>query len=174
MKHLERVIETKGHAVVVVAEGAGVGVLEPQLDAAGNPKRDAGGNLVLPEVGPWLKQRIVQHFTETTGKPPIVKYIDPSYTIRSVPANSSDAVLCLLLAQNAVHGCMAGYTGFSVGVVNNRLVYLPMDAVVANSPRVIDPMGRTWERVAACTGQPNTAVPLSGDMAAAATGRTVH
>lgn len=55
-----------------------------------------------------------------------VKYIDPSYMIRSVPANASDSMFCLILAQNAVHGAMAGFTAFSVGLVNNRVVYIPI------------------------------------------------
>ena len=55
-----------------------------------------------------------------------VKYIDPSYMIRSVPANASDSMFCMILAQNAVHGAMAGFTAFSVGLVNNRIVYIPI------------------------------------------------
>lgn len=89
--------------------------------------------------------------------------------IRSVPANASDALYCMLLAQNAVHGAMAGelftwaafvdlnllgYTAFSVGLVNNRVVYIPIPRLVATSPRVMDPYGRTWERVLAMTRQP--------------------
>lgn len=73
---------------------------------------------------------------------------------RSVPANGSDSLYCMLLAQNAVHGAMAGYTAFSVGLVNNRVVYIPIPRLVATSPRVMDPQGRTWERVLASTGQP--------------------
>lgn len=77
--------------------------------------------------------------------------------IRSVPANASDALYCMLLAQNAVHGAMAGFTGFSVGLVNNRLVYIPIPRLVSTSPRVMDPVGRTWERVLAMTRQPQSA-----------------
>lgn len=83
-----------------------------------------------------------------------VKYIDPSYMIRSVPANASDSLYCMLLAHNAVHGAMAGYTAFSTGLVNNRVVYIPIPRLVATSPRVMDPMGRTWERILANTRQP--------------------
>ena len=61
--------------------------------------------------------------------------------IRSVPANASDALYCMMLAQNAVHGAMAGYTGFSVGLVNNRVVYIPIPRMVATSPRIMDPAG---------------------------------
>ncbi len=80
--------------------------------------------------------------------------------IRSVPANAADSVLCLLLAQNAVHAAMAGYTGATVGLCNNRVVYLPIAAVCANSPRTLNPFGRTWERILSVTGQPNTAAAL--------------
>ena len=62
--------------------------------------------------------------------------------IRSVPANASDALYCMMLAQNAVHGVMAGYTGFSVGLVNNRVVYIPIPRMVATSPRIMDPAGK--------------------------------
>lgn len=75
--------------------------------------------------------------------------------IRSVPANASDSLYCMLLAQNAVHGAMAGYTAFSTGLVNNRVVYIPIPRLVATSPRVMDPVGRSWERVLAMTRQPN-------------------
>jgi 6-phosphofructokinase 1 len=62
--------------------------------------------------------------------------------IRSVPANASDAMYCMLLAQNAVHGVMAGFTAFTTGLVNNRMVYIPIKRIVATSPRVLDPQGR--------------------------------
>lgn len=76
------------------------------------------------------------------------------YVHRSVPANASDSLYCMLLAQNSVHGAMAGYTAFSTGLVNNRVVYIPIPRLVATSPRVMDPLGRTWERVLAMTLQP--------------------
>ena len=67
---------------------------------------------------------------------------------------------CMQLAQNAVHGAMAGFTGFSVGLCNNKMVFLPIPELVATSPRSMDPRGRTWERVLALTRQPNTVPPL--------------
>jgi len=110
------------------------------------------------------------------------KYIDPSYMVRSVPANAADSLYCMTLAQNAVrkilkhkakvrdieshcisfiiasqvHGAMAGFTGFSTGLVNNRVVYLPIPQLVSTSPRSLNPNGQTWERILAMTGQPNT------------------
>jgi 6-phosphofructokinase 1 len=149
LTHLERVIEEKGHAVVVVAEGAGEELLGSSAIV------DAGGNKKLPPIGEFMKSQIQQHFAHA-GKECTVKYIDPSYMIRSVPANAADSLYCMLLAQNAVHGAMAGYTGFTVGLSANRVVYFPITAITQNSPRCMDPFGRTWERVLCMTRQPNT------------------
>eukprot|EP00804_Cyclotella_cryptica_P004850 CCRYP_004923-RE/>CCRYP_004923-RE protein AED:0.06 eAED:0.06 QI:1594/1/1/1/0.83/0.57/7/3834/98 len=85
-----------------------------------------------------------------------LRYIDPSYMIRSVPANATDTLYCMQLAQNAVHGTMAGFTGFSVGLCNNKMCLLPIPELVATSPRQMNPRGRTWERILAVTRQPNT------------------
>lgn len=158
--HLHAVIQRKGHAVVVVAEGAGTEYMPPEVDEQGKPAVDAGGNAKLPPVGPWLRDTLARELGALLGEKPPVKLIDPSYVIRSVPANASDALYCLLLGQNAVHGAMAGLTGFSVGLYNNRTVYIPMQVLVDNSPRVMDPLGRTWERVLGVTGQPFTAQAL--------------
>eukprot|EP01038_Epipyxis_sp_PR26KG_P014668 gene14668-19706_t len=141
-------VEEQGHAVIVVAEGAGEELLGQSAET------DAGGNRKLPAIGEFLKKKVVEYFSKH-GKEATVKYIDPSYMIRSVPANASDSLYCMLLAQNAVHGAMAGYTAFSVGLVNNRVVFIPIPRLVATSPRVMDPFGRTWERVLSETRQPN-------------------
>ena len=101
-----------------------------------------------------MKSQIEKYFKEN-NETATVKYIDPSYMIRSVAANSNDAFYCMLLAQNAVHGAMAGYTAFSVGLINNRLVYIPISRLTATSPRILDPSGRTWERILALTRQPS-------------------
>ena len=101
LDHLEGVLAAKGHAVVVVAEGAGEELCGASAEV------DAGGNRKLPEIGVFLKKTITDHFGRK-GTPVTVKYIDPSYMIRCVPASASDALFCLLLAQNAVHGAMAG------------------------------------------------------------------
>jgi 6-phosphofructokinase 1 len=77
---------------------------------------DAGGNKKLPPIGEFMVGQISKHF-KAHGKEATVKYIDPSYTIRSVVANSDDAYYCQTLASGAVHGVMAGFTGFSVGMV---------------------------------------------------------
>jgi len=152
LPHLRRRVMEKGHAVVVLAEGAGEDVLGQSAEV------DAGGNRKLPAVGDWVKKQIETYFSGQ-GMPATVKYIDPSYMIRSVPANAADSLYCSVLGQNAVHGAMAGYTAFSVGLVNNRMVWIPMPILTDNSPRVMAPHGRTWERVLSATHQPNTVPP---------------
>merc|ERR1711988_708106 len=102
-----------------------------------------------------MKGQVNKYF-EKMGEKATVKFIDPSYMIRSVPANASDRLYCMQLAQNAVHGAMAGFTGFSVGLCNNKMVFLPIPELVATSPRSMNPRGRTWERILALTRQPNT------------------
>lgn len=153
LPHLMRRVEEQGFAVVVVAEGAGEELMGTSTE------KDASGNKILPKIGEFMKDAITQYFADH-GKVATVKYIDPSYTVRSVAANASDSLYCMQLAQNAVHGAMAGITGFTVGLCNNRMVWLPIPEVVATSPRSMDPYGRTWERVLALTRQPNTVPPL--------------
>jgi len=97
--HIERALERKGYAVIVVAEGAGEEILGQSATV------DAGGNRKLPELGVWLKDELGRYF-KSRERPVTVKYIDPSYMIRSVAANANDAIYCLLLSQNAVHGTM--------------------------------------------------------------------
>ena len=150
LPHLLRRVQEQGYAVVVVAEGAGEEVLGTSAET------DASGNKILPKIGEFMKDVITKYFEQHTGEPATVKYIDPSYTVRSVAANASDSLYCMQLAQNAVHGAMAGITGFTVGLCNNRMVWLPIPEVVATSPRSMNPNGRTWERVLALTRQPNT------------------
>ena len=149
LPHLMRRVKQQGYAVVVVAEGAGEDVLGESAET------DASGNKKLPAIGEFMKKAVEEYFSKF-GEVATVKYIDPSYTVRSVPANAADSLYCMQLAQNAVHGAMAGYTGFSVGLCNNRMVWLPIPELVATSPRSMNPRGRTWERVLALTRQPNT------------------
>ena len=145
--HIERMLAEKGHAVVVVSEGAGEEVLGESAET------DAGGNRKLPPIGEWLKAQIAAHFA-AKGENVNIKYIDPSYMIRSVGANAADRIYCMQSASNAVHGAFAGYTGFSTGLVNNRVVMMPITELTARSPRFLDKHGRTWERVLCSTRQP--------------------
>jgi len=147
-KHVAKVVKERGSAVIVVAEGAGEEIFGKSAQV------DAGGNRKLPEIGPWMKDQVV-NCLKAENVPCTVKYIDPSYMVRSCPANASDALYCLILSQGAVHTAMAGLTNCMVGLVNGRSVILPIAKVVATSPRSVDPRGRTWERVVSLTGQPH-------------------
>jgi 6-phosphofructokinase 1 len=144
---LERRLAEKQHAVVVVAEGAG----QEHFDAA-TLGRDASGNQKLGDIGRFLAKEIDEHFARR-GEPVVLKYIDPSYILRSVPANATDSVYCLRLAQHAVHGAMAGMTRMVVGQRHARFVYLPMALVVCGR-RQVDPGGDLWLSVLESTGQP--------------------
>ena len=147
LRLVEQILDRQSYGVIVVAEGAGADLL-PAAD-----EKDESGNARLPEIGKFLQQQIQQHFRRQ-HKDVSIKYHDPSYMIRSVPADAGDSVYCQSLAQNAVHGCMAGYTGFTSGLVNNRTVLLPIPAITATSPSYLNPAGRTWERVVSLTHQP--------------------
>jgi 6-phosphofructokinase 1 len=154
LNHVKNVVEKKGHAVVVVAEGAGADVLLSAVQSQQGHKTTADGKQPeLPPIGEWIKEKLTVYLKES-GIAATVKYIDPSYMIRSVPANAADSVYCLLLAQNAVHGAMAGYSGFSPGLSNNRVVFLPIETLVAKSPIGVNPYGRTIERILGITKQP--------------------
>ena len=139
MAYLETVLERKGHAVVCVAEGAAQelmhGEMSPPAAAQCGFSSGADDSGELQDVGAWLKSAIKRSLTDTD-----VKYIDPSYLIRSVPTTSNDRILCRMLANGAVHGAFAGYTGVTVGLVNTHFVYLPIPLVI-QAPRKVDPNG---------------------------------
>jgi 6-phosphofructokinase 1 len=146
---LRRRLEARGHAVVVVAEGAGQDLME---SAGGGT--DASGNKKLTDVGPWLRDRITSHF-KSIGVELNLKYIDPSYAIRSVPANPHDSVYCVRLAHNAVHAAMSGRTELLVGRWHGRFVHVPMPLAIRQR-NTVDPHGDLWMSVLEATGQPRT------------------
>jgi 6-phosphofructokinase 1 len=150
---LQKRVQEKQYAVVVVAEGAG----QELLTSSSETEAGSGNKKLLP-IAEYIRDEIIAYFQEEVGEEVRMKYIDPSYLVRSVPANASDSLYCTQLAMQAVHGAMAGYTGFSVGLVNNQIVYIPIPQLVATSPRAMDPQGVIWERVLAMTGQPSPAV----------------
>eukprot|EP00882_Tetradesmus_deserticola_P021290 GHRQ01023050.1.p1 GENE.GHRQ01023050.1~~GHRQ01023050.1.p1 ORF type:complete len:434 (+),score=225.84 GHRQ01023050.1:204-1505(+) len=139
------VLEKKGHCVLCVAEGAGQDIL-----AAGSTATDASGNAILADVGTWLRDEFKKHFKGESD----VKYIDPSYIIRSIPTTSNDRIYCKVLGQGAVHGAFAGYTGFTVGLVNTHYVYLPIPTII-QVPRKVNPKGRRWNRLKTAINQPD-------------------
>jgi 6-phosphofructokinase 1 len=145
LAELETRLERRKHAVIVVAEGAGQDLMNEDLGT------DASGNQKLSDIGLYLKDRITQHF-ESKDVPCSLKYIDPSYVIRSVPASPQDSVFCSRLAQNAVHAAMAGRTSMLVGRWHGEFVDLPIHLVTRGRRRV-DPNGELWLSVLECTGQ---------------------
>jgi 6-phosphofructokinase 1 len=143
---LKKRVETSGHAVIVVAEGAG-----QDLMAATN-ETDASGNVRFGDIGLFLKQKITESFA-AAGMELNLKYFDPSYSIRSVRANPFDSVYCLRLAHNAVHAAMAGKTDVVVSRWHGRFVLLPIPLAVRDRHGV-DPNGDLWLSVLESTGQP--------------------
>jgi 6-phosphofructokinase 1 len=142
---LEKRLEHRGHAVVVVAEGAGQDLLE----AAGGT--DASGNRKLGDIGIYLRDTIRARFAES-GTELNLKYIDPSYTIRSLPAEASDAAFCMLLGQHAVHAAMAGKTNVLISSWHGEFTHVPIDAAVTRRQKV-DPNSWLWGSVLSSTGQ---------------------
>jgi 6-phosphofructokinase 1 len=139
-------VRQRGHAVVVVAEGAGQDLLD--YDGA----VDASGNARLADIGGLLRHRITADFA-AAGEELSLRYVDPGYAIRSVAANGWDAVYCLRLAQAAVHAAMAGRTAMVVGRWHGRFVHIPIP-VATGSRNQVDPNGDLWMSVLEATGQP--------------------
>lgn len=146
LSHLKTRILARHHAVILVAEGAGQELLPPtgETDASGNPRHG--------DIGLFLKNKIQEYFAEQ-GIVCNVKYIDPSYTIRSSPADSYDSIYCARLGAHAVHAAMAGKTKVLIGESNNRYVHLPIAAVVSNR-NLVDTEGALWRDVLENTRQP--------------------
>jgi 6-phosphofructokinase 1 len=146
-KLLEDRLVKRNHVVVIAAEGAGQ---EYVTDKSG--KKDESGNAVLGDIGLFLKEKIKQHFKEHTSIYVNIKYIDPSYMVRSVPANAHDSIYCMQLAQNAVHAGMAGKTGIIVGTWNGQFTHVPMKLTA--SRKQLSPEDPLWLAVLEGTGQP--------------------
>jgi len=137
----------KSHAVIAVAEGAG-----QELLAADSAERDASGNIKLMDIGPFLRERISACF-QAEGIPVVMRYFDPSYQIRSCPANCEDALLCDLFARHAVHAAMAGKTGLIIGFHHGQFIHVPIELLAGRTKR-LDPGSGWWRSVLAATGQP--------------------
>jgi len=148
-EHLRQRLEKKDHAVVVVAEGAGQNLI------AHENAKDKSGNTKLADVGTFLRDEMKRWFAEKNFELN-VKYLDPSYSIRSTPANASDSEYCLFLGYNAMHAAMAGKTGMVVGLHNHRLVHLPISMI--GDRKLVDPQGWIWQAVLQTTHQPRCMV----------------
>lgn len=146
---LKQRMKVKSHAVIAVAEGAGQDLL-----AADRGARDASGNVKLKDIGPFLKEKI-EAFFRAEEIPVVVRYFDPSYQVRSVPANCEDAFLCDLFARHAVHAAMAGKTGLVIGFLHERFIHVPIELLATHTKR-LDPASGWWRSVLAATGQPES------------------
>jgi 6-phosphofructokinase 1 len=147
LKVLRKRLEERHHAVIVVAEGAGQDFFDTE-----NAERDASGNIKHKDIGTYLKEKIREEFN-AKGFPHSIKYIDPSYIIRSAPANANDSKFSNLLAQNAVHAALAGKTDFVIGYWNYEFTLIPISMAVAKRKK-IDIEGELWWNVVEATGQP--------------------
>jgi len=148
-RHLEERIQKRHHAVICVAEGAGQDLLKG--DSAGSEK-DKSGNIVLKDIGVFLQAKIREYFKSVNTEINI-KYIDPSYIIRSQPACPDDSIFCALLGQYAVHAGMAGKTDLVIGQWNNVYAHIPIQLAISKRKR-INPLSQFWNNVMQATGQP--------------------
>ncbi|MBR4747689.1 MAG: 6-phosphofructokinase, partial [Desulfovibrio sp.] len=145
MPAVEERLRARRHCVIVTAEGAGQHLL------AKSEEKDKSGNIILGNVSDLLKKAIKEHF-KNSDISPSVKYIDPSYIIRSVPATPNDKVYCGFLGQYALHAAMAGRTGMVIGKLQSRFVHLPME-LVTRERRHLDIHSDLWRAVLESTGQ---------------------
>jgi 6-phosphofructokinase 1 len=143
--HLEKRLSERRHAVIVVAEGAGQELFERK-------GTDPSGNIILGDICTVLKSEIDEYFKKK-NIPVTLKFIDPSYIIRSVPANSNDRVYCGFLGQHAVHAGMSGKTGMLVSMLQDRFIYLPL-SLATRKRRTLNTKSNYWSSVLASTGQP--------------------
>ena len=147
---LKRKIEDVGYAVVIVAEGAGQKLLKNFDDKY--LEIDASGNKKLGDIGVYLRDKIIEYFKKENVECNM-KYIDPSYMIRSQPANANDSLYCARLSANAVHAAMGGKTGALLGLIHSYYVHIPIKMAVSRR-NTINPDGATWRAVMEATGQP--------------------
>lgn len=141
-------LEHRRHAVIVVAEGAGQHFFGSEAERG----KDSSGNTKLGDIGVFLKDNIAKYFKSINFKANI-KYIDPSYIIRSAPPIPSDSIFCTQLAQNAVHAAMAGKTDMLVGIWNYHFTHVPI-ATATRERKLINPESNLWLSVIEATGQP--------------------
>ncbi|EKX45877.1 hypothetical protein GUITHDRAFT_163159 [Guillardia theta CCMP2712] len=163
--HIRKLLKAQGHAVIAIAEGTQIRSSSSSSKEVKSQSDESvgmqGTKSISEDVGKWFREAVkeaMKHPDRESGGDNesieiSVKYIDPSYMVRSVPANVSDSIYCSLLGSQGVHGAFAGFTGFTVGLVNSRTVYIPM-RLISSGTRRLNPKGRTWQRVCAITQQP--------------------
>ena len=153
---LENRLALRKHAVIVVAEGAG----QKYFKTSEN-ETDASGNIRLKDIGIFLKNEITRYFAGKNIEI-AVKYIDPSYLIRSLPANANDSVFCGFLGRDAVHAGLAGKTKMLVSHWNNHFVHIPM-SLSKSRRKQVEPSGKLWKTVLESTGQGTLINDPAGD-----------
>ncbi len=146
LSHLEKRLEKRHHAVIIVAEGAGQELLTK------TNQTDASGNIKLADIGVFLRDKINAYFKKKNIEINL-KYIDPGYQIRAAVTTASDSIYCERLGNNAVHAAMAGKTKMVVGLVHEKFVHIPINMVIA-SRNVVDPEGALWRDTLDATSQP--------------------
>ncbi len=146
LHHLEERLRKRHHAVIVVAEGAGQDLMKAEEGT------DDSGNKKLADIGVFLRDKMQAYF-KSIGMHINLKYIDPSYQIRSAPAAPIDSIYCERLGNNAVHAAMAGKTKLIIGLVHNKFVHLPI-SVVTRKRNYVDPEGSLWRDALDATSQP--------------------
>ena len=144
LERLKNRMERKHHAVIAIAEGAGQNIMQ-----ADQSQKDQSGNVVYGDIGIFLKHKIKEYF-DSVGEPISIKYIDPSYNIRSCASNARDSILCLMLGQNAAHAAMAGKTGMFIGFWNQNFTHVPLTAAIGRR-KMIDLNGHLWQTIKATT-----------------------
>ncbi len=146
LKAMELRLRNRGHAVIIVAEGAG-----QKYVTGPEQERDMSGNVKLGDIGVFMKQAFKEYF-DSIGLETFIRYIDPSYIVRSVPANVDDSLYCANLGQNAVHAAMAGKTAMMVSLWNDRYVHVPLSSAIKRRKQV-NLKSRFWLSVLESTGQ---------------------
>ncbi|EFJ36587.1 hypothetical protein SELMODRAFT_438337 [Selaginella moellendorffii] len=153
---MEQRLMDNGHCVIVMAEGAGQDLLDENLKES---TKDESGNVLLRDIGLWLSSEFKKWFKEKhPDKLFAVKYIDPTYMVRAVPSNATDTLYCTILAHSAIHGAMAGYTGFVAGPVNGNYCYIPLE-LVAVTRNPVDVNNPSWAWVRSVNNQPDFVPP---------------
>ena len=137
-------VKQQKYCLIVVAEGAEEGLINEDECITKVEKRDDSNNKIYDDIGLFLKTAVVNYAKTEHSMALTLKYIDPTYAIRSVPSNAVDTITCAKLAQNAVHGGMAGYTSFSVGVVRNAVAFIPITTLIEAGVNRICMLDRTW------------------------------
>ena len=143
---LKQRVQNRAHAVILVAEGAGQHLMDSGAD-----QFDASGNRKFKDIGPFLRERI-ESYLKAEDVPFALRYFDPSYLIRSVPAIAEDAILCDSFARNAVHAAMAGKTGLVIGLQHDIFTHVPIELLTAHKKQ-LDLNSPAWLGVLATTGQ---------------------